>query len=65
MLSDAEIDKRVNRINKENEYNKLFYGEPKSRGVEAAKAVLDAVGTTIGIAGGVLGIMASYKAIKG
>ena len=59
-LSDAELQKRVNRINLERQYNSLTQTETKS-GWEKASEVLDIFGDVVMIG---VGIATIYKTFK-
>jgi len=60
-LSDAELQKRVNRMNLERQYNSLTQPEIKT-GWDKASDILDVVGDVTMIA---VGVATIYKAFKG
>lgn len=61
-LSDQELQKIVNRLNLEQNYNRLTTTETVNKGAVIAKEILQTTGSLIGIATGGLLL---YKSIKG
>lgn len=63
-LSDAELQRRVNRMNIENNYMRLTDARvnfAKRKGAEIVKDIVVSIGTTVGIAGGVMSIVKAVK----
>lgn len=62
-LSNEELQKRINRLNLEQQYDRLSNAKVRT-GSDMAKDILDIVGGVAGIAGSVAGIVALMKKAK-
>ena len=62
-LTDAELTRALQRLRMESEYDRLS-GKNTSDGFDKAMAILSIAGSTVGIVGGVVTILATAKGLK-
>ena len=63
-LSDAELQKAINRMNMERNYNSLKYDNQTTRGSERAKNALETIGSIVTVVGGAVGIALAIKQLR-
>lgn len=61
VMSDAEIEKALYRMNLEQRYNQAKYGGAAMTGAEKAKTALATIGSIVGVAGGIVTLALGIK----
>lgn len=64
VMSDAELNAAINRMNLEKKYMDAKYGNEVNIGAEKAKAALATIGSLVGVAGGVVTLLIGINELK-
>lgn len=64
-MTDADLQKFINRYNLEQNYLRIKGSESSSRGREIVEDVLDTAGDILSVSGSAIAILLSLKALKG
>lgn len=65
VMSNAEIQSAITRMNLEKQYNEAKYGNEVNVGAEKAKAILSGIGSVVAVAGGIVTLALGIKQLRG